>query len=84
MSVCVYCGVDLPRYWPESLCGDCLDPDIYCARHGYEKPMSEYGVRYGGCDECEPPDPDYDRACDIAARRDPTHPDNLEAWRLKR
>jgi hypothetical protein len=37
---------------------DDLDPDVYCLRHGKEKPMSDYGVRYGGCEDCEPGDPD--------------------------
>ncbi|MPZ20109.1 MAG: hypothetical protein GEV06_19660 [Luteitalea sp.] len=37
---------------------DDLDPKCYCLRHGKELPMSEYGVRYGGCEECSPPEPD--------------------------
>ena len=35
-----------------------LDPDIYCLKHGKELPIGEYGVRYGGCEDCEPPEPD--------------------------
>lgn len=61
-----------------------FDADDICLRHRRIKPMSEYGIRYGGCADCEPPEPDYDAACAIAARRDPTHPDNVEMRRLKR
>jgi hypothetical protein len=39
-----------------------LDPDQFCTTHGLPKPMSEYGVRYGGCAECEPDEPTFDEA----------------------
>lgn len=35
-----------------------LDPDLWCLKHGKELPMGPYGIRYGGCDDCEPPEPD--------------------------
>lgn len=35
-----------------------LDPDVFCLKHGKERPMSEYGIRYGGCEDCEPGEPD--------------------------
>lgn len=35
-----------------------LDGDDICHVHGKVKPMSEYGIRYGGCEDCEPPEPD--------------------------
>ena len=37
---------------------DDLDPDVFCLTHGKELPMGPYGTRYGGCDDCEPPEPD--------------------------
>lgn len=67
-------------------CGACLDdldPELYCLKHGKELPMGPYGVRYGGCEDCEPGEPDYDAAAAMAARRDPTHPDNVEMRKLK-
>lgn len=61
-----------------------LDPDLFCLRHGKELPMGPYGVRYGGCEDCEPDgDEAYDRACEIAARRDPTHPANVAMRKVK-
>lgn len=64
---------------------DDLDPDRFCLTHGKELPMGPYGIRYSGCVECEPPEPDYDRSAEILARRtDPTHPANVEMVRLKR
>lgn len=35
-----------------------LDPDIYCTKHGKRLEMSEYGIPYGGCEDCEPGEPD--------------------------
>lgn len=35
-----------------------LDPDLFCLTHGKPLPMGPYGVRYGGCDDCEPAEPD--------------------------
>lgn len=57
-TACVECGDPLPHDWPHNQrhCGDCLDPDLFCAKHGLELPMGPYGVRYGGCEECEPPE----------------------------
>lgn len=37
---------------------DDLDPDMFCLTHGKEKPMGEYGIRYSGCPDCEPPETD--------------------------
>lgn len=48
---------DYRRREPEFDLGD-LDGDVFCHRHGKVKPMSEYGIRYGGCEDCEPPEPD--------------------------
>lgn len=60
-----------------------LDPDVYCLKHG--KPLLDgmYGHKASNCEDCDPGEPDYDRACEIAARRDPSHPDNVETWKLK-
>ena len=62
-----------------------LDPNLFCLKHGKELPMGPYGVRYGGCEDCDGPELDYDRVAEIHARRtDPTHPANVEMLRLKR
>jgi hypothetical protein len=45
-----------------------LDGDDVCHRHGKVKPMSEYGIRYGGCEDCEPREVTYDEA--LGARCD--------------
>ena len=37
---------------------DDLDPDLFCLKHGKELPMGPCGHRYGGCEDCEPPEPD--------------------------
>lgn len=37
---------------------DDLDPDMFCLKHGKELPMGPYGMRYDGCEDCEPPEPD--------------------------
>lgn len=31
-----------------------LDPERFCSRHGLPLVPGEYGVPYGGCQECEP------------------------------
>lgn len=61
-----------------------LDGDVYCLMHG--KPLLDgmYGSKASNCEECEPPEPDYDGAAEMHARRtDPTHPANVEMARLK-
>lgn len=35
-----------------------LDPDLFCLTHGKALPMGPYGIRYSGCEDCEPPEPD--------------------------
>ena len=62
---------------------DDLDPDVFCIQHGKPLLDGDYGFRASNCEECSP-DYDYDAASAIAARRDPTHPDNVEMRRLKR
>lgn len=67
------------------LCEDC--EDILCPLClTNERPVSEYGPRYRRCSDCE--DGDDGRTFDDALAEhgrlhDPTHPDNLETWRLK-
>jgi hypothetical protein len=60
---------------------DDLDPDLFCLTHGKELPMGPYGVRYGGCEDCEGREVTFDEAlgarCDEQRRMD-------EALRLKR
>lgn len=61
---------------------DDLDPELFCLRHGKELPMGPYGVRYGGCEDCEPPESDGDafRGGEAAAYER----DQMAAWqRLK-
>jgi hypothetical protein len=83
---CIDCGdpIDRPTGNPFQ-CRDCwlesLDPDLFCLKHGTELPMGPYGIRYGGCEDCEPPEPDgeafrggeaaaYEREQMAAIRRD--------------
>ena len=58
-----------------------LDLDEVCHAHGKVKPMSEYGIRADGCEDCEPCEMTFDEAlgvrCDAQERM-------AEAWRLKR
>lgn len=37
---------------------DHLDPDVFCLHHGKPLVMSEYGIPYAGCEDCEPGEPD--------------------------
>lgn len=59
---------------------DDLDPELFCLRHGKALPMGPYGVRYGGCEDCEGREQAFDEAfvarCDAQERE-------REAWRLK-
>ena len=62
-GVCVVCGEDCEEQdYNEQMCTsthrDCLDPNLWCIKHGKELPMGPYGHRYGGCEDCEPPEPD--------------------------
>ena len=63
--------------------GEC---ECHCPSCGEPREPDPFGLGYfATCGDCfGGREPDYDRACEIAAKRDPTHPDNVEAWRLKR
>ncbi len=51
-GLCPSCGYE----WEEPSC------DVYCHTHHQEKPMSEYGIRYGGCNDCSGESPTFDDA----------------------
>ena len=37
---------------------DDLDPDEFCLKHGKPLAVGPYGMLWGSCEDCEPPEPD--------------------------